>query len=261
MTELDIETDDGRTVHEFDAKAGGESETITGWVGQRESDAREDAIGTALRFETEGGESGAVRNLQDDAVEFSGKITLCGFSGIEGVPATEGWIEAMRTDQEAAREACRAAEREKELAFEVRSHDRSFDGQQTTTLVLALTKTQLTDDDRELVETLREEFGTVGGGASESGQIVVPEDVAAEIGEEFAAKELRELLDGDDVDDEHDEDPVTAALDEAAETGERVRIDTTTTDCDGSVAECSTDRVTRHATPSGDIETERTHTH
>jgi hypothetical protein len=31
--------------------------------------------------------------------------------------------------------------------------------------------------------------------------------------------------------------------------------------CDGSVPECDLDRVTQYATPTGEIETERTHLH
>jgi hypothetical protein len=46
----------------------------------------------------------------------------------------------------------------------------------------------------------------------------------------------------------------------AAETGERVPIDSAMVACDGSEGEeCSTDRVTRYATPGGEIEAERAH--
>jgi hypothetical protein len=52
-----------------------------------------------------------------------------------------------------------------------------------------------------------------------------------------------------------------AALTEAQETGERVAIETGTVPCDGSAIECDLDRVTRYATPEGEIETERIHLH
>jgi len=56
-------------------------------------------------------------------------------------------------------------------------------------------------------------------------------------------------------------DEERAALDEAAETGERVVIDQTTIDCRDPGAECSADRVTRVATPEGEIESRTTHLH
>lgn len=94
---------------------------------------------------------------------------------------------------------------------------------------------------------------------------VVPDD--AEIGDTLTAAEIFAEYDGevpalaDDEDGQpEDNDEAAAAIEEAAETGERVKIDTQTVSCDGSEGdECSTDRVTRYATPAGEIEAERTH--
>jgi len=80
----------------------------------------------------------------------------------------------------------------------------------------------------------------------------VPED--AEAGDVFA---IDELLDDARTPEERDED----ALDEAAETDEEVVISRTTTDCDDPNKECTLDRVTRVATPEGEIEARRTHTY
>jgi len=93
----------------------------------------------------------------------------------------------------------------------------------------------------------------------------VPDD--AEVGDVVTASEVFESWDGegtesDDVEETAETDPVENAREEAAETGNRVHIDTHTVPCDGSEGdECSTDRVARYATPDGGIETERTHLH
>lgn len=80
----------------------------------------------------------------------------------------------------------------------------------------------------------------------------VPED--AEVGDEFRPGDL---LGDARTEDEKEQD----ALDEAAETGEDVVISKTTTECNDDAKECNLDHVSRVATPDGDIETHRTHTH
>lgn len=57
------------------------------------------------------------------------------------------------------------------------------------------------------------------------------------------------------------EDKEQEALKEAKETGENVVISRTSTECNDPSKECNTDRVARIATPSGEIEVERTHTY
>ncbi|RLM94369.1 hypothetical protein D3D01_16025 [Haloarcula sp. Atlit-7R] len=68
---------------------------------------------------------------------------------------------------------------------------------------------------------------------------------------------FEDLLDDARTNEEKDED----ALDEAAETGEEVVINKSTTSCNDSSKECNLDHVTRVATPEGDIESRRTHTY
>jgi len=80
----------------------------------------------------------------------------------------------------------------------------------------------------------------------------VPDD--AESGDVLT---VDDLLDDPRTRDERDQD----ALDEAAETGEKVVISTSTTSCNEPREECNLDRVTRVATPEGEIETRRTHTY
>jgi hypothetical protein len=65
------------------------------------------------------------------------------------------------------------------------------------------------------------------------------------------------LLDDARTSEEKDQD----ALDEAAETGEEVVINKSTTGCNDSSKECNLDHVSRVATPEGNIETRRTHTY
>lgn len=80
----------------------------------------------------------------------------------------------------------------------------------------------------------------------------VPED--AETGDTLTPADI---LDDARTTEEKDQD----ALDEADETGEEVVISETTTDCNDSSKECNLDRVTRVATPDGNVETRRTHTY
>jgi len=80
----------------------------------------------------------------------------------------------------------------------------------------------------------------------------VPDD--AEAGDVLT---LEDVLDDPRTRDERDRD----ARDEAAETGEEVVINKSTTSCNDSSRECNLDRVTRVATPEGEIETRRTHTY
>lgn len=81
----------------------------------------------------------------------------------------------------------------------------------------------------------------------------LPED--AQAGDVYTA---RDLLPADhQTAAEHDND----ALEEAAETGEEVVINKSTTSCNDSSKECNLDHITRVATPGGDIETRRTHTY
>lgn len=80
----------------------------------------------------------------------------------------------------------------------------------------------------------------------------VPED--AEPGDVLAPGDI---LDDARTSAEREQD----ALEEAADTGDEVVISRTTTSCNDSSRECSTDRVARVATPAGDVETRRTHTY
>lgn len=68
---------------------------------------------------------------------------------------------------------------------------------------------------------------------------------------------IEDLLNDLRTREEKDQD----ALDEAADTGEEVVINKSTTDCNDPKKECNLDHVARVATPAGEIETRRTHTY
>ena len=68
---------------------------------------------------------------------------------------------------------------------------------------------------------------------------------------------VEDLLEDPRTDEEIEQD----ALDEAAETGEAVVLNKTTTTCNDPSKQCLTDKITRLATPEGEIETDRTHTY
>jgi len=67
---------------------------------------------------------------------------------------------------------------------------------------------------------------------------------------------LDDLLDDTRTKEEREQD----ALDEAAETGEEVVLESGTAPCSDPSEECNLDHVSRVATPDGEIETRRTHT-
>jgi len=58
-----------------------------------------------------------------------------------------------------------------------------------------------------------------------------------------------------------DPETVRESLDEAAESGERVQVASGTASCSDPNEECSLDRLTYYATPSGEIDVTRTHTY
>jgi hypothetical protein len=80
----------------------------------------------------------------------------------------------------------------------------------------------------------------------------IPE--GAEVGDEYR---IDGLLDDPRTSEERDQD----AIAEAADTGEEVVISTSTTSCSDPNRECSLDRVSRVATPDGEIKSRRTHTY
>ena len=198
-------------------------------------------------------------------------------------------LDALRADLEAAQEyydATEQAKRDAPLRFRVVKHEYRVSDYSTSDLALRPTKDRRhqTDDDRALIE----EAGDLGGtaGLGDGGDPKAFGDM--EKGDEFAADELRERLNAEFADeqderearrereadrealvDEHpelrglsfDTEEARAAFDEAVETGESAVIATTSTECNGEVRECSTDRLVHRATPDGGVETERTHTH
>jgi len=114
-------------------------------------------------------------------------------------------------------------------------------GQDLESLKLKASKThtEMTERERELAIEIDREAD-------------VPDD--AEAGDTYT---LEEILEDVRTRDEIEQD----ALDEAAESGEEVVINKSTTGCNDSSKECNLDHVARVATPDGDIETRRTHTY
>lgn len=146
-----------------------------------------------------------------------------------------------------------------------------------------------TDEEEDVVEALKRNLGEADGNplAEPDSEDESNPFESVEEGAQFSLTEVGDLVGNlDDVlqtivderereeaiselRDEHPElygvqfDPETVqeAFSEASETGEPVTVTTEVGDCDGSVAECSLDRVSYQATPDGSIEVARTHTY
>lgn len=130
------------------------------------------------------------------------------------------------------------------LAYEVKEYETEvgIDWKKTVTkthLVPTKKRKHMTDRQRELHRRVDTDHD-------------VPEDAIA--GDVYT---VEDLLDDPRTAEERDQD----ALDEAAETGETVVINRSTTGCNDPSKECSLDKVARIATPDGEIKTERTHTY
>jgi hypothetical protein len=148
-------------------------------------------------------------------------------------------VEGRRDEIEALREA---SIDDSPLTYEVeeRSNGTGSWGQELTeqTLVASKSRKEMTDRESELARRVDTDR--------------VPDD--AEPGDVLT---FEDLLDDPRTSEEQEQD----ALNEAAETGDEVVINESTTDCNDPRKECSLDRVTRVATPEGAVETRRTHTH
>jgi hypothetical protein len=146
----------------------------------------------------------------------------------------------------ALREASEPAQTDEPLTYEVVEETErlpSLDGwggdtRTVETLQASKLHAEMTDRQRELARRVDTDR--------------VPDD--ADVGD---ALTLDELLDDPRTADEQEQD----ALEEAAETGEKVIIARSSTGCYDATKECSLDHVTRVATPEGEIETRRTHTY
>lgn len=147
-----------------------------------------------------------------------------------------------REDIEQLREGSEPEQTDTPLAYEVREWTTtgSWD-QEITHQKLVATK-----DRAEMTERQRELHRKVDADND------VPEDAIA--GDVYTAEDL---LDDPRTGEEREQD----AIEEAAETGESVVINKSTTSCNDPSKECSLDKVTRIATPEGEIKTERTHTY
>lgn len=156
-------------------------------------------------------------------------------------------VEVDVEDVEALREASEISPTDEPLRYEVVEREESkpsldgWGGGTRTVQTLSATK-----DAREMTDRQTELHRRVDA------ETDVPDE--ADPGDVLA---VDELLDDPRTAEEREQD----AVDEAVDTGEEVVISESTTDCDDSDRECSLDRVTRVATPDGEVETRRVHTH
>jgi len=142
-----------------------------------------------------------------------------------------------------------------------------------------------TDDESEMMAALTRELGEADGKPEAEGD----ENPFADVdeGETFTLEEAADRVDGvdsaleqlaaereaeqarEELVSDHpalrgtgvEPTDVQDAFEEASETGEPVTVATGSDYCDGSVRECSLDRLTYRATPDGDIDVKRTHTY
>jgi len=184
-------------------------------------------------------------DVRADLTTVKGREVLdCGHQRTDGGEKIRALVTlgGRREEIEQLREDSEPEQTDEPLAYEVRERTTTGSWDQKITkqrLVATKDRAEMTDRQRDLHRKIDAEND-------------VPEDAIA--GDVYT---VDDLLEDPRTDEEREQD----ALDEAAETGERVEINTTTTDCNDPSKECSLDRVTRYATPDGEIETERTHTY
>lgn len=174
---------------------------------------------------------------------------------------------------------------EQPLRFVVEEHEyktgtwRTKYQQSATVLKPNKREDDMSHSQMRVYEALREEFGGADGYPD------VGDEDDFETGEVYSAGELEarveEIVDGK-IEEEREKErwselceehpglatissaspaEVEEAFDEARRTGERVEIVVETEYCDGSVRECDIDNVRYYATPEGDVEKKRIHTH
>lgn len=196
-------------------------------------------------------------------------------------------LEAVKQYRKDKREAEREAKQAEnltltatEITYQTGTHRTKYT---RTAFVLKASKREQywTDEEEETMAALKRELGETQGHpnadnpfADDEGETFTLAEAAArvdgieaareELLEERAAEQAREelvsehpALRGTGVNPAE----VQEAFEEAAEAGEPVTVATGSEHCDGSVRECSLDRLTYRATPDGDIDIQRTHTY
>lgn len=91
--------------------------------------------------------------------------------------------------------------------------------------------------------------------------VVVDEDIIKELGTEFTAEQIRNYLNNKKENAPTGKEKLETLIEQAKVLGHKVEIETTNVKCDGTVAECDLDILTRSIDGKGEITTARVHTH